>query len=280
LPLAAATNQLTLQAFNRRGEIVGTDSMMVTTTGAEDSQRAFLRVTELLYHPADPSAAEAAAGFNNSDEFEYVELANLGPSALALSGVRFTQGIEFDFTGAAIQTLASGARVLLVKNREAIELRFGTALPIAGTFAGSLNNSGETLQLVDRLGLVIQEFTYNDTPPWPESADGIGSSLEVVDPNGDYSNATNWQASDGVGGSPGTAAVVRPAFSQIVAQDGRVRFQFTARAGLSYQLLSRDEVATGDWQVLELVPAGAAREVEVLDTSPLAERRFYRLATP
>jgi len=38
-------------------------------------------------------------------------------------------------------------------------------------------------------------ISYGIEPPWPVEADGAGSSLEVVDWNGDFNAATNWQAS-------------------------------------------------------------------------------------
>src|SRR5436190_453323 len=33
-----------------------------------------LVISEIMYHPADPSAAEIAAGFNGAGDFEYLEL--------------------------------------------------------------------------------------------------------------------------------------------------------------------------------------------------------------
>src|SRR5205809_692724 len=61
----------------------------------------YLRITELMYHPA--------ALFGNGsppDEFEYIELKNTSSSlTLNLTGIRFTNGIEFSFTGSAITSL-------------------------------------------------------------------------------------------------------------------------------------------------------------------------------
>ncbi len=57
----------------------------------------YLRITEIMYNPPDPTAAEIAAGYTDNNSFEYVELANTGSTDLQLSGVKFTQGVTFTF---------------------------------------------------------------------------------------------------------------------------------------------------------------------------------------
>ena len=106
---------------------------------------------------------------------------------------------------ADIASLAPGARVLLVKNRAAFEFRYGMGLLVAGEFTGNLFNGGELIRIADPQGVTIREFAYNDSAPWPESADGLGFSLVLDDPNSvpAHGEATNWRASSAVGGSPG-----------------------------------------------------------------------------
>ena len=45
-----------------------------------------LVVTEIMYHPAPPPAGST----NSPDDFEYLELKNIGAVALNLNGVRLT----------------------------------------------------------------------------------------------------------------------------------------------------------------------------------------------
>src|SRR5688572_3610967 len=45
----------------------------------------YLRITELMYHPS-----ALAGNTNSAEEFEYMELKNIGPVTLNLNGVRFT----------------------------------------------------------------------------------------------------------------------------------------------------------------------------------------------
>jgi len=282
LPLQSGANDLRLLAFDYHGAQVGQDSITVMTTVSEYPQRDFLRITELMYHPPAPSAAEIAAGFADGDDFEFIELLNTGPTNLSLLDVKFTAGITFDFTASAVTNLAPAQRVLIVKNRAAFDFRYGTNLLVAGEYSGSLSNGGELLRLVDAFGFVIQEFTYDDGGNWPVAADGDGSSLEVLDINGDYNDAANWQASVLVGGTPDQPGLIPPAFDSVAYDGAQVRLRFHAAGEQTYTVYWCDSLTTEQWDALATVPSGgSARIEEVLDDPPFgAPQRFYRLSTP
>jgi hypothetical protein len=159
-----------------------------------------LRITELMYNPAPPPGESSFS----SQDFEYVELKNIGSAPLALAGIRFVTGIQFDFTASAITSLEPGAYILLVKNALAFQSLYGSHHPIAGEYEGFLDNAGERIQLIDAVGEVILDFTYNDR--WRPVTDGLGFSLVVADElaDPDFWNSTdNWRASSRIGGSPG-----------------------------------------------------------------------------
>ena len=168
-----------------------------------------LRLTEIMYHPAEPTGPEATVS-TNRDDYEYIELKNVGSSSLDLRNVRFTKGVDFDFDGSAVETLGAGEYVLVVKNIAAFEARYGTGLPIAGEFEGNnLSNGGEQLKLSFGAGIAIHDIDeYDDRAPWPIAADGSGPSLTLIDPDSipgpDHNLATNWRASSATGGSPGS----------------------------------------------------------------------------
>ena len=134
-----------------------------------------------------------------------MELQNVGSNPVNLNGVRFIDGVTFDFTGSSVTTLSPGEYVLVVRNETAFQTRYGDGHPIAGEYDGGLRNSGEMLQLVDSSGSAIQLFEYNDGGSWPGRADGRGASLNVVDVQGDYDNGNNWRSSTQFGGSPNSA---------------------------------------------------------------------------
>ena len=282
VPLSQATNKVTLQAFNRRGQVVGEDTRVLITTAADDSQRTFLRVTELMYHPAPPSGAEVAAGYTNANEFEYLEIANLGPAAVSLLGVCLTSGVGFDFSLSVITNLPAGGRVLTVSNPAAFSLRYGGGLPVAGRYSGNLDNGGEVLRLEDRFGRTIQEFAYGDGPGWPAGADGGGFSLQILDPDGPYDQASNWRTSSSAGGSPGLEDIPRPAFLAIVKDGGGIRLLFEAHCGVTYRVEWNDRLAGAGWQTLATVPPHVTgTTIEVVDTwQPPLPCRYYRITTP
>jgi len=198
VPLNPGPNVLNLEAVNFRGEVVGTDSITVTSTAASNLPATdTLVVSEIYYNP--PGSDEST---------EYLELLNVSANTtLDLTGVS-TTGIAFTFPVGV--TLAPSARLLLVSNQSAFEAEFGTGLPVAGVYSGNLENQGEALSLLLADGSPIQVFTYNDNAPWPTAADGDGASLVLLAPHTapDHNAATNWRASAVAGGSPGTTDIV------------------------------------------------------------------------
>ncbi len=159
-----------------------------------DPQR-YLVISELMYHPSGDGLAE------------FIELLNISDSVtLNLQGVRFTQGVEFDFTNSAVASLLPGARVLVVRDLAAFNAAYGTNRPVAGAFANdtALSNGGELVKLEDAYNETIREFTYDDQAPWPQDADA-GYSIVLIAPetNPDHDVASNWRASTRLGGNPG-----------------------------------------------------------------------------
>lgn len=177
------------------------------TPVAEPAGPANFVISEIHYHPADPATSEELAVSNDKNDFEFIELNNIGPVAVDLTGVAFTRGITFVFGSGEI--LPAGARVVLVGNFAAFTARYGMLAPgvVRGVFGGRLDNSGERLTLTGPGGLVIRDFTYDDQPPWPPEADGPGYSLVLLNPdsNPDHDLPVNWAASRAIGGSPGGA---------------------------------------------------------------------------
>ncbi|MFP6874108.1 MAG: lamin tail domain-containing protein, partial [Verrucomicrobiales bacterium] len=164
-----------------------------------------LVISELHYHPSNPTSVEEMAVSNDRDDFEFIEFFNTGQSALELAGVRFEFGINFAFPEHTI--LPAGGYLLLLRNREAFEARYGISPVQAFEYTGRLSNDGEALRIIGAQADPIRDFTYNDQVPWPTGADGDGSSLTLINPAGDpaHGDPANWAASRNPGGSPGTA---------------------------------------------------------------------------
>lgn len=192
--------------------------------GTPSPLQQFLRTSEIQYHPGDPTAGEESLmPAATEDDFEYIELVNMGTATLTLTNARFTKGIDFTFPAS---TLAAGARVIVAKNPAAFALRYpNTTVPVLGPYSGVLANGGETLELVDAVGESILEFEYKDG--WYPATDSSGRSLVLRDPAGtpfnDFGNPQRWAISATASGSPGSADT---SFAQ--AYYGWDNFHFTS----------------------------------------------------
>ncbi|HMJ91553.1 MAG TPA: lamin tail domain-containing protein, partial [Candidatus Acidoferrum sp.] len=160
----------------------------------------YLRITEIMYNPGPTNAGSPYA----QQEYEFIELKNIGPVALNLVGIHFTNGVEFAFaTNSVVTNLNAGQTIVLVKNVAAFIQRHGGA-NIGGIFTGTLDSNGERVTIVDAVNEEILDFTYNNS--WYPITDGLGFSLVVVNENAfpdAWDTKANWRASGNLHGSPG-----------------------------------------------------------------------------
>ncbi len=200
-----------LELRDAGGRLVATHSYAPDPSPAQK----LLRVSELLFHPAS-----LPGDVYDAEEYEFLELENLGSTALDLHGVAFTKGISFRFDNASITELAPGARLLLVKNASAFADRYGPGWPVAGAYTGSLDNAGERLRVEDRFGETILDFSYDDA--WHRLADGLGFALATVDPAAEpsaWATAAQWRLNGTFGGTPGQPNAPLPQAPAVVINE-------------------------------------------------------------
>jgi hypothetical protein len=162
------------------------------------SERPALRITEIMYHPGN---APAGSEFDDED-FEFIELMNVGDTPLQLAGYSLTGGISFQFPE---MELAAGAKIVVAGNAEAFAERYGDNLPVVGAYTDRLANSAEAIQLLGSFDESILDFEYTDD--WYPTTDGDGFSLVIVNPLADrntWGEAASWRPSKVVNGTPGT----------------------------------------------------------------------------
>jgi len=85
-----------LSSWGETINLLDTDANLVDTItypGNPSDQQRYLRITEMMYHPADPNQGSPY----NDEDFEYIELKNIGPNTLGLDGVKLTNGIIYAF---------------------------------------------------------------------------------------------------------------------------------------------------------------------------------------
>lgn len=156
--------------------------------------RSALVISEIMYNPPGEP-------FIDGDEFEYLELKNAGPNPLDLSGLYFSNGIDFAFTNGTL--LAPGQLFLLARNPAMLAQRYPGGV-VNGVYSGKLDNTGETLAIAHPVAGEVLSVTYSDRAPWPAAADGLGFSLVLADAaTGLYGPSAQRLGSPGVDAAPG-----------------------------------------------------------------------------
>ncbi|MHC1763640.1 MAG: CotH kinase family protein [Verrucomicrobiia bacterium] len=266
-----------LSARGERLSIHDTSGRLVITTnypGNPTRAQQFLRLTELMFHPANPAPGSPYV----DEDFEFIELRNIGAEDLSLAGAQFTRGVSFRFDGSAVTNLPPGGYVVIVRNLPAFETRYGPGLPVAGAYTGSLDNAGETLRFEDGVGEVVFEFAY--APDWLSAADGEGYSMEVKDLEGSMDAPGNWRGSAQLGGSPGRDAASTITLQSASIVDGKFIIAFRASAGQACAIYHRSDLGSGRWEMLETTIASAGETRVALEIPAGVTSHFYRVAIP
>ena len=172
----AGVFDVSLTVSNTNGSTTETKTDYITVQGTTVLN---LVITEIMYNPPDI----------DTDTLEYIEIYNNSTVAAELSGVYFSLGIVYTFPNYTLNPYNS---VVVCKDSVAFNTAFG--IEARQWTEGALSNSGETIELKDVSGNVLDVVAYDDAAPWPTSPDGTGPSLSIC-PWHDNSLPENWYAS-------------------------------------------------------------------------------------
>jgi hypothetical protein len=172
-------------------------------------------ISEIHYNPAVVGQAE------------YVELTNPGGSQLDLSGYSFSKGFTYTFPEST--TLNPGTHLVVASSPYT-----PYDAPALVWTAGTLDNAGEVIELIDAVSNEIDRVAYSPLAPWPVEPDGLGSALALIHPRWNNALPGSWHASTLPGGSPGT--------QEMAARDTPV--WWLAQWGATNNF---DGAATDDW---------------------------------
>ncbi len=156
-----------------------------------------LKVTELNYHP--PALITGSDTIYGKD-LEFIEFKNTGKNPVNLSGLVLDSAVHYTFS--ASQMLPSQQFFVITSNPGRFYDLYG--LVPSGWYSGNFSNSGEEVLLRDLNGKKIIDFSYDDSYPWPESADGEGYTLTAAEknPSGNPADYHYWRQSSIKGGTP------------------------------------------------------------------------------
>ena len=144
---------------------------------------------EIMYHPPVNEAA-----------MEWVELFNQNSVDVDLSGWSVGKGIEFSFPEGTV--IRGGGYLVVASSPSSLMLSTGLT-NVFGPFSGRLSNSGETLELRNRNGRIMDTVSYGVDGDWPVGPDGGGVSLVKKKESLGGDSAFVWGMSPQPGGTPG-----------------------------------------------------------------------------
>ncbi len=111
---------------------------------------------------------------------------------------------------------------------------------VTGPVNFSLENSGDSITLLDVQNGIVSAFTFGDDYPWPLTADGFGRTMELITDTGDPNVPGSWIAGC-IGGSPGTAFV--PCGENPLVDEINYNSLVTADAGDWFELYNNSATA-------------------------------------
>ena len=175
------------------------------------SSSANVLINEIMYHSPTENVREC-----------YVELYNPDASVANLAGWRFSDGIDFRFPTNNAVSIAPKSYLVIAADAQTFTNKYpGVANFVAG-WAGQMSSR---LTLKDAAGQVVNEVNFSDDGDWAARTlttngffsagrlgwmwtsghDGLGYSLELMNPGLPNSFAHNWNSSTALAGTPGRA---------------------------------------------------------------------------
>jgi len=144
---------------------------------------------EVMYHPA-----------TNEPAMEWIELRNQHAVDVDVSHWTLTNAIQYRFPA---NTIVRGRSYIVVALSPST-ITNGTGLTnVLGPFLGRLGNDGETIELRNNSGRLLDSLSYGVEDEWPVAPDGSGCSLAKLDRESASGPGRNWTWSEQIGGTPG-----------------------------------------------------------------------------
>ncbi|MGC9326805.1 MAG: lamin tail domain-containing protein, partial [Candidatus Hinthialibacter sp.] len=181
---------------------VNSSGVVITAPSSQAAGRYLYQVAD---HPAEPGAIVIHEIMYHSpsadgEDREWIELFNPSAQTADVSLWSLKDSNDLHVFRLPKNTFIAPYGYLLI----AQELDLSWQAPALEGLPFSLSNSDDAVRLFDPNDRLIASVEYNDSSEFPESADGGGSSLELVQVHRPNGEANNWAASP-FGGTPGRA---------------------------------------------------------------------------
>jgi len=143
-------------------------------------------LNEIHYDPVNKTSFE-----------EFIELYNMGDTAVDLSEWSLRDAVEYTFPPGT--TIASHGYIVVAQDPSVVYSIYGAAA--LGPWDGRLSNEGEDIELYDDTNSRRDRVEYKLGFPWPTAGDALGTSIELINPSFDNDLGGNWRSS--IGPTPG-----------------------------------------------------------------------------
>lgn len=145
--------------------------------------------------------------YNSSSEHDtgdWIELTNKGQSTIDLSNWELKDEDDNHSFIFPDGTLIGNQEFLIIAQDQSLFSSFYPSVSnIVGPMDFGLSGGGDQVRIYNNFGTLIDSLEYDDIEPWPNSPDGNGYTLELINLDLDNSVASSWSSSINLYGSPG-----------------------------------------------------------------------------
>ncbi len=145
--------------------------------------------------------------YSSSESFDvgdWVELFNAGNYSVNISGwLLKDDNDDHVFVFPENTVIQSRGFVVVCRDRAKFQVGFPLVDIVDGAMDFGLGSDEDCVRLFTDEGLKVDEVCYTSQPPWPVEANGMGSTLALMNTYSNNAHPLNWAASDAYG-TPGT----------------------------------------------------------------------------
>ena len=172
---------------NESGELTLTGNTTLTASFTQGSTSTVgIIISEINYNSAD-----------DVDSEDWVELYNPTANPVDISGWWLNDESEDYFGLPANTIIPANGTLVLAADLTAFSTIYPQVTNVIGSFGEDpggfgLSGKGEHVFLYNAAGTLIDDVNFDDKDPWPESPDGDGPTLQLVDPAADNALPQSW----------------------------------------------------------------------------------------
>lgn len=177
---------------------------------------------------------------DHSNASDWIELYNGSENPIDLSGwILKDNDDEHQYLIPNGTTLSAKGYLVLCRNMDNFTAIHNEVEPLLGNFDFGLSSNGDAVRLYDVTGTLMDSVAFLPVDPWPEEANGLGPTLELLSPALDNALAKNWRSFEGIG-TPGNKNHLDPLDTIDTDESLILRYPNPATDELNLAITSQD----------------------------------------